>query len=313
MTDNLEAKLAIIENEGGKSHQVKIVESFLGEVVKYMDISNTSLSPEEKEFAIKAITHINERLTNDGLKWNEVAVAKCRLPEQIKELALKGLSFSSSELYLDLRNNKSNPLLHDLEGKEIIDYMKGDKPVYKTQKDIKIKMQYQGAKKEIINFCDKNIVRFKEILLVEGESLEIEEDIKTGLDYIVGIKNKKSDRDKLMNEKKNVTDVYVIAYEEREDVIIQHIAHADKTRIDRAFDMAATKKIWLSDPKRMLIKTGYWVLRNNVLDSWMTSPKATTKLLNDDMNFDDKKKYDYDVVDQKESDKPKEIKLADMD
>ena len=309
MSDQLEEKLAIIELEGGKSHQVKVVESFLLEVDKYMDISRTSLSPEEKEFAIKAITHMNERLTNDGLKWGEVAVAKCRLPEQIKELALKGLSFSSNELYLDLRNNKNNPLLHDLEGNEIVDYMKEGKPVYKTQKDIKIKLQYQGAKKEIVNFCDKNIVRFKEILLVEGEELDIEEDIKTGLDYIVGIKNKKPDRDKLMNTRSNVTDVYIIAYEEKDNMIIQHIAHADKARLDKAFDKAATKKIWNSDPKRMLIKTGYWVLRNNVLDSWMTSPKATTKLLNDEMNFDDEKKYDYNVVEQPEVAKPKEIKL----
>ena len=177
MLDQLEDKLAIIEKEGGKSHQVKIVENFLLEVDKYMEMSNSVLSPEEKEFAIHAITHINERLTNDGIKWNHVAVAKCRLPEQIKELALKGLSFSSNELYLDLRNNKKNPLLVDGEGNELTETKEG-KLVPIKMKDIKIKLQYQGAKKEIVNFCTKNIVRFKEVLLVEGEELDIEEDLK---------------------------------------------------------------------------------------------------------------------------------------
>ena len=86
-----------------------------------------------------------------------------------------GLSPSSNELYIDIRNNK-----------------------YTGKKDIYIKKQYQGVEKELIKWSKKEIVRFLKDIVCKGDDFVMETDFLTGLPLITKhIKNQDVDRNDL--------------------------------------------------------------------------------------------------------------------
>ena len=275
-----------------KSTTELLADKLMGQVNNLALQEQLPLTKKEKSFAIKTIAHLNKKLTEMGINLNALAAEKCMLPLQIKAIAKLGLDFDNHEVWLDIRNNKDNPVLQR-DGQDI---MVNGQPF--RQKDVFIKKQYQGIEKEIVQFCTKNIVRFKRFVVLKDEKLLIEEDFKTGKDIIVGIENKREDHDTARHEYKNIHSAVVIAYEELENGdIIQHWAQVDKNRLDRAKRMKATngEGMWGSDTLKMVLKTASWELYKTILRPYIVIPDE----LRDDYHTIDKNDYidaDYEEI-----------------
>lgn len=248
----------------------KAVENMLAQVESFATFEALPLTNKEKHFAVDAILSINKELANRQLEWKDIDIVKNAVPQQIKAHARLGLRFDNGELYLDIRNNKNNK---------------------NNMKDLTIKKQYQGIEKEIIKFCQKKVVRFKDGIVLKGEKLLVQEDFETGLDKIVG-HEKKENRD--VNNWDDIESVYKIAYVEEEingeKKMVQYVAIVDRNRLERAYKASPTgdKGVWKQDTKLMVLKTATWVLYNNVLRPFINIPIELSKdwqRTNDEMDW----------------------------
>lgn len=246
----------------------KIIEYFIGQVQDVARLQGGELNGVEREFAVNTICDIDKKLREQGIKWNDVDVTGCKIPQQIKRYARLGLSTSDSEIYVDVRWNGKT-------GKQ----------------DVYIKKQYQGVEKEIIKYCSKPIDHFKRGIICVGDEFEVEEDFETGYDKVTKhIKNPNKTLDRNLLD--NIVGAYEIAYEKLPDgKYVQHVARIDKNRIMRAYNTSASKEkgVWNKDTQRMVLKTAAWVLYNNVLKPYIeipTSLKKDWEETNDQMEFE---------------------------
>lgn len=237
MTEN---KLAV-KKETVLSLSKNVLGRMMNEVEEFAKIEKTPLTDNERSFALEIIEDINKKVTEGRVAWQEIDIVGCSLYSQVKSFARMGLSPSSNELYIDIRNNK-----------------------YTGKKDIYIKKQYQGVEKELIKWSKKEIVRFLKDIVCKGDDFVMETDFLTGLPLITKhIKNQDVDR----NDLENMTGAYAIAYvkEHKDDkTLTPYVIYIDRNRILRAYNASptGTKVIWKADTAKMVIKTAVWELHN---------------------------------------------------
>lgn len=218
------------------------ITKMLNQVNSFADLENTQLTKKETQYAVGIITNINKKVVSDKLDWNQLDVAGCQLPAQIKRFARLNLQLENQEIFIDIRNNGKTGL-----------------------KDINLKLQYQGLEKLMTKYCtfgDKKIVRFYKDVICKGDKIVEKPNLSTGLFELKEHEYFETDNIEYRNKLENIIGAYAIAYVEENGKLNPYVARIDKNRIERARKSAMTQNIWNADTRKMVIKTAVIELYN---------------------------------------------------
>lgn len=242
-----------------------VVNNLLAQVESFASIEATPLNNLEKKYAVSIIERINKEVNERNIRWADLDIIGCSLPDQIKSYARLGLSIQEKEIYIDIRHNSKT-----------------------NKKDISILKQYQGVEKEIVKWCRYKVIRFVKDVVCEGDNLIERINFATGNKEIVNHeKNFEVDRNKM----ENIKGAYQIAYCLMNDgSIAQFYTYIDRNRIDRAYNASPSreKAVWKQDTLKMVLKTATWELYNTVLKPFMNIPeelKNDWEKTNSEMQF----------------------------
>lgn len=183
--------------------------------------------------------------------------------EQVKHCAKLQLSFQEGEIYIDTRNNKNTDKI-----------------------DVTVRKQYQGTMKLAARWCSKKITHWADGVVFEGDTFSYDFDYNTGLYSIKFTPNPNADHSNLQR----VRNAFAIAYVYENGRTVPYACVIDKSRIMRAFNASSAKDKgpWSSDTVRMVRKTAYWCLYNDILKPFIDIPadlQESVSALDDDMDF----------------------------
>lgn len=251
--------------------QEELINNYMLAVVEAAKKQGKPLTLNEVEFAKPIVNNLVKRIVEEQRDLSKLNLSD--FIDQTKSYARLGLSIHEKELYFDIRNNGKTNMI-----------------------DVTLKKQYQGIKKELTKFCTKQIVRFLDGVVYDGDIFESEIDFENGLEKVV--KHVKKD----CNQKtiQDIKCAYAIAYCQENGKLVPYTAIVGKKRILRAFNAAQTKTIWNTDTEQMVKKTAYWVLANNIMQPYMEISielKEDWKKTEDVMNWNEEEKetiYDID-------------------
>lgn len=262
-----------------KDMSQKLIESTLNKINDIVAYSNETFTAQAKMVACDIITSIDHTLNVNGQKWSEIDVKGSGLIMQIKKWAKLGVDCSTDHLYADIRKNGKTGLY-----------------------DIKVKGQYQTVEKLMVQYCKKQIFKFKTEVICIGDDLRTHFDYETGDEKVMDfIKNEKIDRNKM----ENITGAFKIAYYAENGVVKQIVTIIEKDRIQRAFESATTKNVWNRDTQKMVKKTVTWEMFNGEnIRPFMDYPAELIedlKIVNENEDIDFNKEHKYrDVVNAEE-------------
>lgn len=262
-----------------KDFNQQLIENTLNKINDIVTFSNETFTPDAKIVACDIITSIDHALNVNGQKWNEIDVKGSGLIMQIKKWAKLGVDCSTDHLYADIRKNGKTGLY-----------------------DIKIKGQYQTVEKLMVQYCSKQIFKFKTEVICIGDELKTHFDYETGDEKVVDfIKNENIDRNKI----ENITGAFKIAYYVENGIVKQIVTIIEKDRIERARESAMTKNVWNRDTQKMVKKTVTWEMFNGEnIRPFMNYPAELIedlKIVNENEDIDFNKEHKYrDVVNAEE-------------
>ena len=262
-----------------KDFNQQLIENTLNKINDIVSYSNETFTPDAKIVACDIITSIDHALNVNGQKWNEIDVKGSGLIMQIKKWAKLGVDCSTDHLYADIRKNGKTGLY-----------------------DIKIKGQYQTVEKLMVQYCSKQIFKFKTEVICIGDELKTHFDYETGDEKVVDfIKNEHIDRNKI----ENITGAFKIAYYVENGIVKQIVTIIEKDRIERARESAMTKNVWNRDTQKMVKKTVTWEMFNGEnIRPFMNYPAELIedlKIVNENEDIDFNKEHKYrDVVNAEE-------------
>lgn len=228
------------------------------------------LSPEERNFGVSMITELVARCAKDKTDTRQLNMTN--FLEQVKHNSKLQMSVAEQEVYLDIRNNSATGL-----------------------KDVTIRRQYQGVQKIMRRYSTKKIVRFADGIVCQGDTFENEFDFSTGLNKIRYVANPNVDHNNLSN----ITNAFAIAYVEELGTLVPYVCVINKQRIMRAFNASAAgnKGPWNTDTARMVRKTAYWCLYNDVFKPYIEIPsnlQESFAATEDEMDFSAQPEIDTD-------------------
>lgn len=221
----------------------------------------TALTSEQRACGMSIITALVAKCAKQQIETNKLDMTN--FYEQVKHCARLNLSFLEGEVFVDTRNNKNT-------GKV----------------DVTVRKQYQGAMKLASRWCSKNIVDWHDEVVFEGDEFSYDFDYNTGLYNIKFRKNPNISRDNLAK----VTNAFATAYVIENGHRVPYTCIIDKQRIMRAFNASSAKEKgpWETDVQRMVRKTAYWCLYNDILKPFIDVPadlQDSDAALNDEMDF----------------------------
>lgn len=232
-------------------------------LTKLTQEQNFNLTPTERNFATSIIYGLVDKCTKDKIDTRLLNMTN--FLEQVKHRGKMQLSLQEKEIYLDVRNNSATGM-----------------------KDVTISLQYQGIQKLMTRYSTKKIVRYVDGIVCRGDRFSTTTDFNTGLVKISGHeKNETIDRSNLQNIEK----AYAIAYVNELGSIVPYVRIIDKKRIMTAYNCSPSKdkNVWNAHTERMVIKTAYWCLYNDVMKPFIEVPsdlQDSFAQVQDDMEFD---------------------------
>lgn len=249
--------VAIIKPE----QQQAMIQVWTKDLNKLTEAQGFNLTQEEKNFGTSMITGLVSRCVKDKIDTRQLNMTA--FLEDVKHNSKLQMSLAEQDVYLDIRNNGATGL-----------------------KDVTIKRQYQGVQKIMRRFSTKKIVRFADGIVCQGDVFENKFDFATGLNKIVYEPNANIDH----NDLKNITNAFAIAYVEELGTIVPYVCVINKQRIMRAFNASAAggKGPWSTDTARMVRKTAYWCLYNDVFKPYIEIPsnlQESFAATEDEMDF----------------------------
>ena len=271
--------------------QLTMVKIWGEDLDKLTKAQNFNLTPTERNFATSIIYGLVDKCTKDKIDTKQLNMTN--FLEQVKHFGKMQLSLQEKELYIDVRNNKNTGL-----------------------KDVTISRQYQAIQKLMTRYSKKKIVRFVDGIVCTGDTFKISRDFTTGLTKIVAHEyNENIDRSKLQNIQK----AYAIAYVEELGGIVPYVKIIEKKRIMTAYNCSPSydKKVWNDHTERMVIKTAYWCLYNDIMKPYIEIP---SDLQTSFAETDDKMEYNeekpeftgtYDISDADTNDFSEPVEVVD--
>lgn len=241
--------------------------------VAFDELINTqkiSLTQEEKAFGVSILANLSKRCLDEKIDVSLLQITD--FLEQVKHYAKLKLSIAEGEIYLDIRNVYEPRPKTDTSPKKLL---------YKL---VKISRTYQGMQKLLMTYCSKDIVRFKDGIVVDGDTFEAVDDFDTGITKIKHIKNLAANR----TNYNAIKYAYAIAYVNELGTIVPYTCLIPKQRIDRAKNASKTDLVWKSDMDRMVTKTAYWCLWS-MLKPFITFPSSVGESLSateDEMDWE---------------------------
>ena len=223
-----------------------------------------NLTPEERDFGVSLITGLVNKCTKE--KTDIKLLDLTNFFEQTKHFAKLKLSFQDGEIYIDVRNNKDT-----------------------GKKDVRVMKQYQGIRKLAARWIrpDMKIVDWKDGVVCDGDTYSYEYDYMTGTSILKYKANPNVNHDDLTK----ITHAFAIAYIEIDGKPrVPYICVIDKSRIMKAFNASAAKDKgpWSNHTARMVRKTAYWCLYNDILAPFIDIPsdlQTSFAATEDEMDF----------------------------
>lgn len=258
-----------------KDFSQQLIENTLNKIADIVTYSNETFTPDAKIVACDIITSLDHTINERGYNWKQIDAKGSGLIMQIKQWAKLGIDCTTDHLYADIRMNGKTGLY-----------------------DIKIKGQYQTVEKLMVQYCKKQIFKFKTEVICIGDDLKTHFDYETGDEKVIDfIKNENVDRNKM----DNITGAFKIAYYVENGIVKQIVTIIEKDRIQRAFESATTKNVWNRDTQKMVKKTVTWEMFNGEnIRPFMNYPKEIIedlKVVNESEEMDFNKEHKYrDVV-----------------
>ena len=243
------------------NEQIQIIKSWTQDLDELTRTQAFNLTPEEHNFGVSIITGLVDRCVKDKIDVRQLNMTN--FLEQVKHNSKMQFSLQEQDIFLDIRNNSSTGL-----------------------KDITIRKQYQGVQKVMRRYCTKKIVRFADGIVYKGDTFEYGLDFATGLNKITYKQNPNTDHSRL----ENVTHAFAIAYVDEMKTLVPYVCVIDKARIMRAFNASAAKDKgpWSTDTARMVRKTAYWCLYNDIFKPFIEIPsdlQTSFAATEDEMDF----------------------------
>lgn len=241
--------------------QITMVRVWSQDLDKHIKTQNFELTPDERNFGVSIITGLVDKCAKDKIDTNQLNMTN--FLEQVKHYGKMQLSLQEQDIYLDVRNNKDTGL-----------------------KDVAIRKQYQGIQKLMTRYSTKKIVRFADGIVCTGDKFSNVFDYATGLNKIVYEPNDEVNH----NDLKNITKAFAIAYVEELGKLVPYVVVINKTRIMRAYNASPSKEktVWNTDTARMVRKTAYWCLYNDIFKPFIEIPsnlQTSFAATEDDMEF----------------------------
>ena len=264
-----------------KDQQV-MVKVWSDDLDKLTKAQNFKLTPTERNFATSIIYGLVDKCTKDKIDTRQLNMTN--FLEQVKHFGKMQLSLQEKELYIDIRNNGATGM-----------------------KDVTISRQYQAIQKLMTRYCTKKIVRYVDGIVCEGDPFTTATDFGTGLIKITRHdKNESVDRSDLRNIKK----AYAIAYVNELGTIVPYVKIIEKKRIMTAYNCSPSKEktVWNNHTERMVIKTAYWCLYNDIMKPFVEIPsdlQESFAATEEDMSFENAPETE-DGVDENVYDLPTE-------
>lgn len=244
------------------NEQIAMIKSWTQDLDQLTKTQAFSLTPEEHNFGVSIITGLVDRCVKDKIDVRQLNMTN--FLEQVKHNSKMQFSLQEQDIFLDIRNNSSTGL-----------------------KDITIRKQYQGVQKVMRRYCTKKIVRFADGIVYKGDTFEYGLDFATGLNSITKYyKDLSVDHSRL----ENVTYAFAIAYVDEMNKLVPYVCVIDRARIMRAFNASAAKDKgpWSTDTARMVRKTAYWCLYNDIFKPFIEIPsdlQTSFAATEDEMDF----------------------------
>ena len=226
--------------------QLTMVKIWGEDLDKLTKTQNFTLTPTERNFATSIIYGLVDKCTKDKIDTRQLNMTN--FLEQVKHFGKMQLSLQEKELYIDIRNNKNTGL-----------------------KDVTISRQYQAIQKLMTRYSTKKVIRFADGIVCTGDSFKTAVDFNTGLTKILTHEiNENIDRSNL----KNIQKAYAIAYVEESGGIVPYVKIIEKKRIMTAYNSSPShdKNVWNNHTERMVIKTAYWCLYNDIMKPYVEIP-----------------------------------------
>ena len=265
------------------NQQQAMVKVWNDSLTKLTQEQNFKLTPTERNFATSTLYGIVDKCTKDKIDVNQLNTTN--FLEQIKHFSKMQVSLQNKEFYIDIRNNSSTGM-----------------------KDITLSLQYQGIQKLMTRYSTKKIVRFVDGIVCKGDTFKTTTDFNTGLMKIVAHeKNQNIDRSQLQNIEK----AYAIAYVNELGSIVPYVKIIEKKRIMTAYNCSPSrdKTVWNAHTERMVIKTAYWCLYNDIIKPFIEVPsdlQESFAQVQDDMDFNQETQVDNQVYDIPTEEQPVE-------
>lgn len=243
--------------------QQTMVKIWTGDLDKLTKMQDFKLTPTERNFAVSIIYGLVDKCTKDKIDTKKLNMTN--FLEQVKHFGKMQLSLQEKELYIDIRNNGKTNLL-----------------------DVTISKQYQAIQKIMTRYSTKKIVRYVDGIVCKGDTFTTAVDFNTGLTKITNhIKTEQIDRSDL----RNIDKAYAIAYVNELGTIVPYVKIIDKKRIMTAYNCSPSKEktVWNAHTERMVIKTAYWCLYNDVMKPFVEIPsdmQESFAATEDEMNFE---------------------------
>lgn len=250
------------------------VSKWLEEFKNLPMIKNNPLSQLELQYSIVLISELVKVCfkTNRNIVYLNIN----NFLMQIRDFAKLELTVAENELFIDFKGSK-----------------------YSKYIDVIITKQFQATQKLAVKYCTKNITHFKDGIVYDGDIFEYHEDFVNGLTVITKHEKGEADRTKFENIKK----AYAIAYTKDNGSIIPYVIIIDKKRIDdaRKSSVSISAIVWSKYLERMVRKTTYWCLFNDIIKPYLEMPldiKEALSATDKDMDFTtelEKENIIYDV------------------
>lgn len=245
------------------NQQQAMVKVWGDSLTKLTQEQNFNLSPTERNFATSIIYGLVDKCTKDKIDTRQLNMTN--FLEQVKHRGKMQLSLQEKEIYLDVRNNSATGM-----------------------KDVTISLQYQGIQKLMTRYSTKKIVRYVDGIVCKGDKFSTTTDFNTGLVKISAHdKNETIDRSNLQNIEK----AYAIAYVNELGTIVPYVRIIERKRIMTAYNCSPSrdKAVWNNHTERMVTKTAYWCLYNDVMKPFIEVPsdlQESFSQVQDDMEFE---------------------------
>lgn len=237
------------------------VSKWLEEFKNLPMIKNNPLSQRELQYSILLISELAKTCFQQKKDIKSLNINNFLM--QIRSFAKLELTVAENELYINFKYDKLSPYI-----------------------DVVITKQYQATQKLAVKYCTKNITHFKDGIVYDGDIFEYHEDFINGLTVITKHEKGEADRTNFDNIKK----AYAIAYTKDNGSIIPYVIIIDKKRIDdaRKSSSITTGLIWNKYLERMIRKTTYWCLFNDIIKPYLEMPldiKEALSATDKDMDF----------------------------